>query len=34
VPFFVRLGLVDGPDPDQFAEASSHVRLFQILDAD
>jgi deazaflavin-dependent oxidoreductase (nitroreductase family) len=34
VPFFVRLGLVDGPDPDQFAHASDQVRVFEILDAD
>jgi hypothetical protein len=32
VPFFVRLGLVDGADPDQFARASDRVRVFEILD--
>ena len=33
VPFFVRIGLVDGPDPDQFARAADRVRVFEILPA-
>lgn len=31
VPFFVRIGLVDGPDPDQFEQAADRVRVFEIL---
>jgi len=33
VPFFVKIGLVDGPDPDQFEQAADRVRVFQILSA-
>lgn len=33
VPFFVRIGLVDGPDPDQFEQAADQVRVFEILRA-
>jgi hypothetical protein len=33
VPFFVQIGLVDGPDPDQFEQAADRVRVFQILTA-
>lgn len=33
VPFFVRLGMVTGPDPDQFAEISDHVAVFELTDA-
>jgi hypothetical protein len=32
VPFFVRIGLVDGPDPEQFARAADRVRVFELLD--
>jgi hypothetical protein len=32
VPFFVRVGLVDGPDPEQFARAADRVRVFELLD--
>lgn len=31
VPFFVRIGLVTGPDPEEFAQASDRVRVFEIL---
>jgi len=31
VPFFVRIGLVTGPDPEEFARASDRVRVFEIL---
>lgn len=31
VQFFVRIGLVDGPDPDQFEQAADRVRVFEIL---
>ncbi|HET6707757.1 nitroreductase/quinone reductase family protein [Amycolatopsis sp.] len=30
VPFFVRLGLVTGPDPDEFAAAADRVAAFRI----
>jgi deazaflavin-dependent oxidoreductase (nitroreductase family) len=30
VPFFVRLGLVTGPDPDEFAAAADRVAVFEI----
>lgn len=30
VPFFVRLGLVRGPDPDEFAAAADRVAVFEI----
>jgi deazaflavin-dependent oxidoreductase (nitroreductase family) len=33
VSFYVRLGLVDGPDPDQFAAIADQVAVFEIRDA-
>ena len=30
VPFFVRLGLVTGPDPDEFAAAADRVAVFEL----
>jgi deazaflavin-dependent oxidoreductase (nitroreductase family) len=30
VPFFVRLGLVDGPDPEQFAAVADRVAVFEL----
>ena len=33
VPFFVRLGLVERADPDQFAAAADRVAVFEIRDA-
>ena len=30
VPFYVRLGLVTGPDPDQFAALAGQVAVFEI----
>jgi hypothetical protein len=33
VPFFVTLGLVTGPEPDQFGAAADRVRVFEVLDA-
>ncbi len=30
VPFFAKLGLVTGPDPDQFAAAAGHVAVFRL----
>ena len=30
VPFFVRLGLVTGPDPDQFAAVAAEVAVFRL----
>jgi hypothetical protein len=30
VDFFVRLGLVEGADPDQFAAATDRVAVFEI----
>ena len=30
VPFYVRLGLVDRPDPDQFAAAADRVAVFEL----
>jgi deazaflavin-dependent oxidoreductase (nitroreductase family) len=30
VPFFVKLGLVTGADPDEFAAAGEHVAVFRI----
>lgn len=33
VAFFVRRGLVDGPDPDQFAAAADRVAVFDITPA-
>lgn len=30
VPFFVRLGLVTGPDPDQFAAIADRVAVFRL----
>ena len=30
VPFFVRLGLVTGPDPDQFAALADRVAIFRV----
>jgi hypothetical protein len=33
VSFYVRLGLVDGPDPDQFAAIADRVAVFEIRDA-
>ena len=30
VPFFEKLGLVTGPDPDQFAAAAGHVAVFRL----
>jgi deazaflavin-dependent oxidoreductase (nitroreductase family) len=30
VPFYVRLGLVDGPDPEQFAAIADRVAVFEI----
>jgi deazaflavin-dependent oxidoreductase (nitroreductase family) len=30
VPMFVRIGLVQGPDPDEFAAAASQVAVFEI----
>ncbi len=32
VPFYVRLGLVDGPDPDQFAAVADKVAVFELID--
>jgi hypothetical protein len=31
VQFFVQIGLVEGPDPDQFEQAADRVRIFEIL---
>jgi len=31
VPFFVSLGLVTGPDPDEFAAAADRVAIFRLL---
>jgi deazaflavin-dependent oxidoreductase (nitroreductase family) len=33
VSFYVRLGLVDGPDADQFAAIADRVAVFEIRDA-
>jgi deazaflavin-dependent oxidoreductase (nitroreductase family) len=33
VSFYVRLGLVDGPDPEQFAAIADRVAVFEIRDA-
>jgi deazaflavin-dependent oxidoreductase (nitroreductase family) len=33
VPIYVRLGLVDGPDPEQFAAIADRVAVFEIRDA-
>jgi deazaflavin-dependent oxidoreductase (nitroreductase family) len=33
VGFYVRLGLVDGPDPEQFAAIADRVAVFEIRDA-
>jgi len=33
VPFFVRLGLVHGADPDEFAAAADAVAVFELCDA-
>jgi deazaflavin-dependent oxidoreductase (nitroreductase family) len=33
VGFFVRIGLVEGPDPDQFAAAADRVAVFEITEA-
>lgn len=33
VSFYVRLGLVDGPDPEQFAAVADRVAVFEIRDA-
>jgi deazaflavin-dependent oxidoreductase (nitroreductase family) len=33
VPFFVRIGLVDGPDPEQFAAVADRVAVFEITPA-
>jgi deazaflavin-dependent oxidoreductase (nitroreductase family) len=33
VPFFVRIGLVDGPDPEQFAAVADQVAVFEITPA-
>ena len=33
VPMFVRIGLVHGPDPDEFAAAASQVAVFEIRPA-
>jgi len=30
VPFFVRLGLVTGPDPDQFAALAGQATVFRL----
>jgi hypothetical protein len=30
VPMFVKIGLVQGPDPDQFAAAAGQVAVFEI----
>jgi deazaflavin-dependent oxidoreductase (nitroreductase family) len=30
VPFFERLGLVTGPDPEQFAAIAAHVAVFRL----
>jgi hypothetical protein len=30
VPFFERLGLVTGPDPEQFAAIAEHVAVFRL----
>jgi hypothetical protein len=30
VSFYVRLGLVDGPDPEQFAAIADRVAVFEI----
>jgi deazaflavin-dependent oxidoreductase (nitroreductase family) len=32
VAFFVRLGLVTGPDPEQFAAAADRVAVFRVSD--
>lgn len=32
VPFFVRLGLVSGADPDQFAAAADRVAVFEVTE--
>jgi len=32
VPIYVRLGLVDGPDPEQFAAVADRVAVFEIRD--
>jgi hypothetical protein len=32
VQFFVTIGLVEGPDPDQFERAADRVRVFEIRD--
>ncbi len=34
VSFYVRLGLVTGPDPEQFAAIADRVAVFEIRDAD
>jgi deazaflavin-dependent oxidoreductase (nitroreductase family) len=33
VPFYVRLGLVTGPDPDEFAAVADRVAVFELGDA-
>jgi deazaflavin-dependent oxidoreductase (nitroreductase family) len=33
VQFFVRIGLVHGPDPDEFAAAADRVAVFELQDA-
>jgi deazaflavin-dependent oxidoreductase (nitroreductase family) len=33
VPFYVRLGLVTGPDPNEFAAAADRVAVFELHDA-
>jgi hypothetical protein len=33
VQFFVRIGLVSGPDPDEFAAAADRVAAFELTDA-
>jgi hypothetical protein len=32
VAFFVRIGLVEGADPDQFAAVSDRVAVFEITE--
>jgi hypothetical protein len=34
VSFYVRLGLVTGPDPEQFAAIADRVAVFEIRDTD
>jgi hypothetical protein len=33
VPFFVRLGLVERADPEQFAAIADRVAVFEVRDA-